>query len=300
MNCSFCVKCSIVRQFVSTLAAVAVSAGLCQAAPETTLYNVDFNGPPHSLGMTPAFAEGPFPRNTPTAGGEISPTGTVEVVAAFGSAVDRPARLTAVDGDINDPTFGGSNLVFHLNDPALAGLNRFHAQVDVLATELSTSSGLGIFFDAPTIHKVEFSSDGFIRVRDATGVNMIVDTYNPEKLTTVRMTFDRLAAEWMASVNGVSVYQGPVDNTNLIEFRIAMTTGDSTTTSLAYVDNIRITAEVPEPGTVWLVGLALSGALFCRWRLAKGSLTARKCALLLDGDDRPRVCRQQDCRITRG
>jgi hypothetical protein len=241
------------------LAAVVVGAGLCQAAPEATLYDVDFNGPPHVVGMTPAFAAGPFARNTPTSGGQIlSPTGTAEVVAAFGLLADRPARLTALDGDPTDSTLGGVNLEFSLNEPELTGLNRFHAHVEVLAANVSASSGFGLFFDAPAIHKVEFSSDGNIRVIDATGVNMIVGTHDPEKVYTVGMTFDRLAAEWLASINGVPVYQGPIEDSNLVDFRIAMTSGDTTTTSVACVDNIRVTVEVPEPSTMALVALVMS------------------------------------------
>jgi hypothetical protein len=43
-------------------------------------------------------------------------------------------------------------------------------------------------------------------------------------------------------------------------FRIAMTTGDTVSPAVAYVDNIRVTADVPEPGTIFLAGMALSGA----------------------------------------
>jgi hypothetical protein len=101
-----------------------------------------------------------------------------------------------------------------------------------------------------------------IRVTDATGVNQVVGPYEQWAIYTVRMTFDRTAAEWAASINGTPIYQGPVDGTNLTTFHIAMTTGNTITTASAAVDNILITATVPEPGTLTLAAMALSGALF--------------------------------------
>ena len=68
-------------QFVMTLAAVIGVGSACLAAPDITLYDVDFDGPPHVVGSTPAFGAGAYPRNTPTAGGQIgAPLGTAEVV----------------------------------------------------------------------------------------------------------------------------------------------------------------------------------------------------------------------------
>ena len=47
------------------------------------------------------------------------------------------------------------------------------------------------------------------------------------------MAFDKLTAMWSASINGTPLYAGPVDDTNLKTFRIATTTGSTTTTSAA-------------------------------------------------------------------
>ncbi len=146
-----------------------------------------------------------------------------------------------------------------MSDPQLAGYSRFIAQVDVFPSGVSTSTGLGIFFDAPAIHKVEFSNDGMLRVLDATGVNQVIGPYEPRVVYTVRMTFDRTAAEWAASINGTPIYQGPVDDTDLKTFRIAMTTGNTDVTASAGVDNIIITAAVPEPGTLVLAVAGLAG-----------------------------------------
>jgi hypothetical protein len=258
MKCKRFVTSRILLRTLLALVAVGSSAGVCLAAPDVTLYDVDFNGPPHAAGMTPAFGAGSFPRNTPTSGGQIlSPTGTAEVVSSFSPMTDQPVRLTALDGTPMDPILGGAELNFDLSDGQLSVLDQFHAQVDVLPTNVRTSTGLGVFFDAPAIHKVEFSSDGNIRVLDATGVNLIVGTHVPETIYTVRMGFDRAAGEWSASINGMPVYHGPAEDTNLTTFRIAMTTGDTTTTSLAHVDNIRITAVVPEPGALCLAGILI-------------------------------------------
>jgi hypothetical protein len=107
-----------------------------------------------------------------------------------------------------------------------------------------------------------------IRVIDATGVNQVIGPYEPRTIYTVGMTFDRTAAEWAASINGVPIYAGPVDDIDLTTFRIAMTTGNTTTTSSVAVDNIWITADVPEPGTLSLAAMALSGAwLFAARRI---------------------------------
>jgi PEP-CTERM motif len=262
MNSNRYVKCRALGLFVLALGAALGSGSICWAGPEVTLYDVDFNGPPHVVGLTPAFGAGPFPRNTPTSGGQIfSPTGAAEVVSNFGLLNDSPVRLTAIDGTPADPgTLGGAYLQFDLNDPQLAGLNRFIAQVDVFPSGVSTSTGLGIFFDAPAIHKVEFSNDGMLRVLDATGLNQVIGPYEPRVIYTVRMTFDRAAATWAASINGTPIYSGPVDDVDLHDFRIAMTTGNTDVTASAAVDNIIITAAVPEPGTLVLAVLGLVGS----------------------------------------
>src|SRR5690242_6620435 len=104
MNSNRCVMFRVLGSFVVAVAAVAGGGSACWAGAEVTLYDVDFNGPPHVVGLTPAFGAGPFPRNTPTAGGQIfAPTGTAEVVPTFGLLTDTPVRLTALDGTPADP-----------------------------------------------------------------------------------------------------------------------------------------------------------------------------------------------------
>jgi hypothetical protein len=265
MYCNVLVAVRAVPTFLLALMVASAVNGVCQAGTERILYDVDFDGPPHVVGAEPVYGYGPFPRNTPTEGGQIfQPFGAAEVVSSFGPLTNRPVKLTALDGTPNDPGFlGGTNLEFDLDElfhPELADVDRFHASVDVVPNQLRTASGLGIFFDASSIHSVQFWPDGNIRIIDATGVNQIVGPYFPETVYHVRMAFDRAAAEWSASINGVPVYHGPSDEVDMDRFRIAMTTGDAVSPAVAYVDNIRVTADVPEPGTIFLAGMALSGA----------------------------------------
>ena len=243
--------------------------GVCLAGSDVTLYDVDFNNLPHTVGATPAFGAGPFPRKTPTSGGQIlSPFGDAQVVAAFGPMTERPIRMTALDGTPTNPVLGGVDLQFDLSDPLLAGLDVFHAQIDVLPTSISSSTGLGVFFDSTSIHKVEFSNDGNIRVIDATGVNQSFGPYDSQTVYTVRMTYDRAAATWAAAVNGNPLYSGPLAENNLATFRVAMTTGATDITALAYVDNIKITAVVPEPTTIGLMTMtAIAGSVRARRRM---------------------------------
>jgi hypothetical protein len=222
--------------------------------------------------MEPVYGFGSFPRETPTEGGQIfQPFGAAEVVPAFGPLTNRPVKLTALDGTANDPgVLGGANLEFDLDEllyPELESIDRYHASVDVVPNQLRTASGLGIFFDASSIHSVQFWPDGNIRLIDATGVNQVIGPYFPENRYHVRMTFDRAAVEWSASINGVPIYNGPADGNDMDRFRIAMTTGDTVSPAVAYVDNIRVVGEVPEPGTICLAGMAVSGSLLIATRL---------------------------------
>jgi hypothetical protein len=272
-NLSFC----LAGKFALAIAVVGILSRICSAGPSATLYDVDFNGPPHVIGATPAFGFGAFPRNTPTSGGGYPqfPTGSAIVVSGAGQLVNRPVRLTAIDGTPNDPThLGGVDLQFDLDEllnPQLASIDRFHASVDVLPIQLRTASGLGIFFDASSIHSVQFWPDGNIHVIDATGVNSIVGPYSPEAVYHVQMTFDRAAVKWSAAINGIPVYQGPAADTDMDRFRIAMTTGDTLTSSVVFVDNIHVSADVPEPGTICLVGMAVSGAVLVATRRRRRS-----------------------------
>jgi hypothetical protein len=253
-------------QVVLSLAAVAGAGRVVWAGPDVIIYDVDFDGAPHTVGMTPAFGAGPYPRNTPTSGGQIlSPTGTATVVPAFGLLGNRPVQLTALDGTPNDPNLGGSDLIFDLSEFEFSPLKRFHASVDVVFGDVSTATGLGVFFDTPGIHKVEFAPDGKIRVRDTMGLDQVVGDHFVESVYHVSMTWDKGTSLWSAAINGTPVYNGPVDDPNLLQFRIAMTTGNTTVTSVAVVDNIRIVADavpVPEPGTLALAAIvACAGSL---------------------------------------
>jgi hypothetical protein len=258
-----------------TPALVAGSADICLAGPEILLYDVDFNGPPHVIGATPAFGFGSYPRATPTSGGGYAAfsTGTAFVVSGAGTLVNRPTRLTAIDDTPNDPThLGLVDLLFDLTDPQISSLDRFHASVDVLPSQLRTSTGLGIFFDASTIHSVQFWPDGNIRIIDATGVNTVVGQYSSETVYHVQMAFDRAHSQWSAAINGVPVYSGPTDETNMDRFRIAMSTGDHFSSSIVFVDNIRVSADVPEPGTICLTGMTVAGGVFFARRRPKRQL----------------------------
>ena len=107
--------------------------------------------------------------------------------------------------------------------------------------------------------------DGKIRVRDTTGLDQVVGDHFVESVYHVSMTWDKGTSLWSAAINGTPVYNGPVDDPNLLQFRIAMTTGSTTVTSVAVVDNIRVVADavpVPEPGTFALAAIvACAGSL---------------------------------------
>jgi PEP-CTERM motif-containing protein len=273
MYCNFFVVVRAVSRFVLALSVVSAVGSACQAGAERVLYDVNFDGPPHAVGAEPVYGYGPFPRKTPTAGGAFFPTGSADVVPSFGGLTNRPVKLKALDGTPNEPNkLGGINLEFNLEEflnPELANIDRYHASVDVIPSQLRTASGLGIFFDAESIHSVQFWPDGNIRIIDATGVNQIVGPYNPEQVYHVRMAFDTAASEWSASINGTPVYQGPTDENDMWMFRIAMTTGDTISPAVAYVDNIHITGDVPEPATICLAALAVGGATLVATRRFK-------------------------------
>ena len=264
MTCEFHALFGKARPFVLTLFAAVCFTDACFAGTERILYDVDFDGSPHTVGAEPEYGFGAFPRKTPTKGGQISqPFGSAEVVHAFGPLTNRPVELTALDGTPNDPGFlGGANMEFDLDEllnPELTSIDRYHASVDVVPNQLRTSSGLGIFFDASSIHSVQFSPDGNIRVIDATGLNQVVGPYFPEDFYHVQMTFDRAAVEWSASINGVPIYHGPAHGNDMDRFRIATTTGDTISPAVAFVDNIRVSGEVPEPGTICLTCMSVFG-----------------------------------------
>lgn len=262
MNRYFCRLFHHVCRFVLALAAAASLTGVCLAGPELVLYDVKFDDPPHTPSNPPVYGYGAYPRNTPTNGGQIfQPFGSATVVNSFGPLATKSVRLQARDDTPNNPVLGGANLEFDLSDPAIAWTKRVYASVDVLPANLRTASGLGIFFDAPSIHSVQFLPDGNIRLRDALGLDQLVGQYFPEEIYHVRMTLDKANLIWSASINGTPIYSGPAHGNDLDQFRIAMTTGDHDSPATAYVDNIRVSAAVPEPGTIGLAGLAVSGGL---------------------------------------
>jgi hypothetical protein len=262
MNRYFSRKFHPACRLALALAIVASLVSACSAGAEKVLYDVKFDDPPHTPSNPPVYGYGAYPRNTPTAGGQIlHPFGSATVVNSFGPLSSKSVRLQARDDTPNNPVLGGANLEFDLSDPAIDFTKRVYASVDVLPANLRTASGLGIFFDSPSIHSVQFLPDGNIRLRDALGLDSLVGPYLPETIYHVSMTLDRVNQRWAAAINGVPLFNGPAHGTELDKFRIAMTTGDHDSPATAYVDNIKIAIAVPEPGTIGLAGLAVSGVL---------------------------------------
>ncbi len=190
------------------------------------LYDIDFCSPPHQPGLAPVLGTGLAPRKVPT---EIV-FGDPTVVASLGALSQQPCAF-------GNDTAGYDQLKLYVDPahplgfPVAYDVYLFSAQV--LIDAWGGSDSFKLYCDCPTIHYVEFNSDGTIYANQGAGV---LGTYSLGVPVQVMIEVNVALNTWTLFLDGAHIYTGAGDIDRLASIRCSLAPGQ-TGTRLA-VDDI--------------------------------------------------------------
>jgi MYXO-CTERM domain-containing protein len=222
------------------LAILGLLAGSVRAAADpTSVYEVDFDGAPHSIGAPPVEGTGPVPRLTPS-GLSVSGDSTAAVVDATAEFPSPHVELTGADANSQ------ATLRFALND-AETTFDHFLIEADVSVEELMPGSVFQIFVDSPTINRLAFAPSnagtGPISVFNGnSGGSLTIGTYTVGTPVHVGIDFDVPAQRWSVLLDDQPSFVGTASATAAPSVRILLGGSGQAGARVAEVDNVRVTA----------------------------------------------------------
>jgi hypothetical protein len=176
------------------------------------LYHVDFEFPPHVLGLAPVFGEGPLPRGAPTR----LRFGEPRIAELPGPGAGQALAL-------GPPGDGYHQLAF-----ALAGnlgnggpdeqYPTYHIDLTVVVEEVA-GSGFTILFDGPMADQIAFTPQGSIIAtavgdppNDDFGYAVEVGSFQVGVPVRLTVGLDEVSDQWNIALDGESVFSGPNRN----------------------------------------------------------------------------------------
>ncbi len=228
------------------------------------LYDIDFCWPPHQTGLAPVLGAGLAPRKVPT---EIV-FGDPTVVPSLGALSQQPCAF-------GNGTAGYDQLKLYVDPvnplgfPVAYDVYRLSAQV--LVDAWGGGDSFKLYCDCPTIHYVEFNSDGTIYANQGAGV---LGTYSLGVPVQVMIEVDVALNTWTIFLDGTQMYTGAGDIDRLGTIRCSLAPGQTGT--LIAVDDIYLwglgmaAASAPEPDPMRLAALRVfpnpsGGEAWVRW-----------------------------------
>ncbi|MFB3908566.1 MAG: FlgD immunoglobulin-like domain containing protein [Candidatus Eisenbacteria bacterium] len=186
---------SLIPRFFGTLLFLAFTA----PAEAVLLYDVDFGTPPHTAGQPPVTGTGPAPRETPT---EIR-FGDPKVVAVFADLTDQPCGFGNGTPGYDQLRFGvGTNDA----DGFPEDYDDYYFSLDVVIGVLEGDIFI-VYFDAPTINRLDFRDNGDIREYSS---DTVIGSWDAGVTVHVEIHFDLANAIWEIWLDGDLAYTGPV------------------------------------------------------------------------------------------
>jgi hypothetical protein len=181
------------------------------ASGPVLLYDVQFENPPHSLGMPPVVGEGSAPRNTPTR----LRFGAPLIVAASGSGTGQALELAAAGDSYDQLVFALAHN--HDNGGFEQQYPTYHFDLTVVIEAAGDAdSGFTILFDGPMATQLAFTPAGTITawvvgdpVNNVSGYVVEVGRYEVSVPIRLTVDLDMALHEWRIALDGESVFSGP-------------------------------------------------------------------------------------------
>jgi hypothetical protein len=215
----------IAAAFLGSVSALAPTAH----AQPTPLYILDFDSPPHTVGLPPATGAGPAPRTTVS--GVVF--GTPTVVSSLGALADQPLKFDSRDWQYDQIALGLSDL---------PSSQVYCIESDVVIDDQGASGPafgrFAIHHDTPRVVNIDFVN-GTIRVSAGR-----IGTYALGQVIRVQSEVDLAADVWNVFLDGRLAYSGRfvIDAPRLDQVRFGTSLG-----AVAAIDNVHIAPNYCEP-----------------------------------------------------
>ena len=248
---------SLVRRLLSAFTgALAGFAFLASAASAITIYDVTFAD--SVVGAPPPLGAGPFPRTTLSAVNFGTPT----VVGSVGGL----SQALLLNGGLNQGQLEQVLLDLGLLDD-FASVSRYEIGLDLFIGSLGADdvapSRFSILVDDPTSQSILFDGNGdifLVRPEGQVYSYILVDHFAMGSLMRVEMVVDLELDTWTTSIDGAVLAVAPFGADDVQRLRISLQNLAGALGNQVAVDNIRVSAVVPEPAAALLLASAL-GAL---------------------------------------
>jgi hypothetical protein len=153
------------------------------ATAATLLYDVDFCTPPHTVGLPPVAAAGNPPRNTVSQVVMGAPT----VVSSFGELTDQPLLFDTYGDGVPE------QIRLRLND--LPTSKHYCLEVDMVIGSMQDWYGFTIFFDVPTVRRIDFWTNETVNIMPSLS-GRLIGHYTLGTKVHVRVEIDLEADRW--------------------------------------------------------------------------------------------------------
>jgi len=253
----------------------AAFAVLNVAAHAQIYYDIDFSSPTHTVGVPVSVGSGP---------NEVSgiTSGTPTVVSSYDHLLNQPLRM---DMTGNDPTFYYDQFVLTLPAPFTPSL-RVDFDFDSIGL-LGSPAQFAMFFDTPTIRRLDFRYDGTIGLfgRSMSGYYYkTIGRFSDRTAYHLTVAVDQTHGIWDVYQNGVLLSEDIwTADYGIQEIRFSYGLYEGTSIpdrSSIGIDNIVVTGKklpnaVPEPSTYGAMGavLLLCAAAFRRTQIRSVAYT---------------------------